>query len=260
MATIRIVGTGRAAQSLQRALEPTAFEVTDLVRRGEDLRDVAVGVDAVVLATADDALEAVAAAIEPRPEVAVLHLSGSRGLDVLAPHVRRGSLHPLVPLPNGEIGAARLRSGCTFCVSGDPMAAAIACELGGRVVEVADEHRTRYHAAACVAANHVVGLLGQVERLATSIGLDLDCFLDLTRAALDDVAELGTQRALTGPAVRGDWSTLTAHLAALDPTERPGYEAGVTLALQLATGWSELGISIDEAELAQATPLGPVPA
>ena len=49
-------------------------------------------------------------------------------------------------------------------------------------------------AAACIAANHVVALLGQVERVAASVGLDLESFLPLTRAAVDDVDALGALR------------------------------------------------------------------
>ena len=59
---------------------------------------------------------------------------------------------------------------------------------------MADGDRAAYHAAACIAANHVVALLGQVERVAASVGLDLEAFLPLTRAAVDDVAALGPRR------------------------------------------------------------------
>ena len=45
----------------------------------------------------------------------VAHLSGSLGLDALAPHPLRATVHPLVPLPNGEVGAARLRLGRDLC-------------------------------------------------------------------------------------------------------------------------------------------------
>jgi predicted short-subunit dehydrogenase-like oxidoreductase (DUF2520 family) len=143
-------------------------------------------------------------------------------------------VHPLVPLPNGEVGAARLRSGVTFAVAGGPVAHAMVEALGGRLVEVADGDRAAYHAAACIAANHVVALLGQVERVAASVGLDLESFLPLTRAAVDDVDALGAADALTGPARRGDWATLSRHLDALPEGERPGYQAGAALATRLA--------------------------
>ena len=81
----------------------------------------------------------------------------------------------------------------------------------------------------------VVALLGQVERIAATAGLPLGAFVDLARAAVDDVAMLGPASALTGPAARGDWATLDRHLASIDPSEHAGYSAGVGLALELST-------------------------
>jgi predicted short-subunit dehydrogenase-like oxidoreductase (DUF2520 family) len=232
--SIRIIGPGRAGTSLAAALAAHGWDVVGFLGRHDDLADAARGVDILVIATPDDAVAPTAAAVAPVAGTTVLHLSGSLGLDVLAPHPRRAALHPLVPLPNAVVGATRLASGVTFAVSGEPVARQLALSLGGRVVEVADADRAIYHAAACIAANHVVALLGQVERVAASAGLDLEAFLPLTRAAVDDVAALGPRRALTGPAVRGDWDTLSRHLDALPAQERAGYQAGAALATQLA--------------------------
>jgi predicted short-subunit dehydrogenase-like oxidoreductase (DUF2520 family) len=232
--SIRIIGPGRAGTSLAAALSAHGWDVVGFLGHHDDVTDAAQGVDILVIATPDDAVAPTAAAVAPQAGTTVLHLSGSLGLDALAPHPRRAALHPLVPLPNAAVGATRLASGVTFAVSGDPVARLLALSLGGRVVEVADADRAVYHAAACIAANHVVALLGQVERVAASAGLDLEAFLPLTRAAVDDVAALGPRLALTGPAVRGDWDTLSRHLDALPARERPGYQAGAALATQLA--------------------------
>ena len=234
MQSIRIIGPGRAGTSLAAALAAQGWDVVGFLGRHDDPSDAADGVDILVIATPDDVIAPTAAAVTPRAGTTVLHLSGSLGLDALAPHPRRAALHPLVPLPNAAVGATRLASGVTFAVSGDPVARLLALSLGGRVVEVADADRAAYHAAACIAANHVVALLGQVERVAASAGLDLEAFLPLTRAAVDDVAALGPRQALTGPAVRGDWATLSRHLDALPARERAGYQAGAALATQLA--------------------------
>ena len=234
MQSIRIIGPGRAGTSLAAALAAHGWDVLGFLGRHDDLAEAAHGVDILVIATPDDAVARTAAAVAPEAGTTVLHLSGSLGLDALAPHPRRAALHPLVPLPNAVVGATRLASGVTFAVSGEPVARLLALSLGGRVVEVADADRAAYHAAACIAANHVVALLGQVERVAASAGLDLEAFLPLTRAAVDDVAALGPRRALTGPAVRGDWDTLSRHLDALPARERAGYQAGAALATQLA--------------------------
>jgi predicted short-subunit dehydrogenase-like oxidoreductase (DUF2520 family) len=234
MPNFRIVGPGRAGTSLAAALSARGWAFAGFLGRHDDLTDAARGVDVLVLATPDDVIAEVAATVEPEVAATVIHLSGSLGLDALAPHPVRAALHPLVPLPNEEVGAARLCSGVTFAVAGAPAARAIVETLGGRLVEVADGDRAAYHAAACIAANHVVALLGQVERVAASVGLDLESFLPLTRAAVDDVDALGATAALTGPARRGDWATLSRHLDALPEGERPGYQAGAALATRLA--------------------------
>jgi predicted short-subunit dehydrogenase-like oxidoreductase (DUF2520 family) len=234
MYSIRIIGPGRAGTSLAAALSARGWEFAGFCGRHDDHAGAARGVDVLVIATPDDVVAEVAAAVLPVAGTTVAHLSGSLGLDALAPHPLRAAVHPLVPLPNGEVGAARLASGVTFAVSGAPAAREIVECLGGRMVEVADADRAAYHAAACIAANHVVALLGQVERVAGSVGLDLESFLPLTRAAVDDGAALGAAAALTGPARRGDWATLSRHLDSLPEGERAGYQAGAALATRLA--------------------------
>jgi len=233
MHSIRIIGPGRAGTSLAAALSARGWVFAGFLGHPDELTHAADGVDLLVIATPDDAVAEVAAAVRPSPGTTVAHLSGSLGLDALAPHPLRATVHPLVPLPNGEVGAARLTSGVTFAVAGAPLGRSMVASLGGRMVEVAETDRAAYHAAACIAANHVVALLGQVERVAASVGLDLDSFLPLTRAAVDDVAALGAADALTGPARRGDWATLSRHLDALPESERAGYQAGAALATRL---------------------------
>jgi predicted short-subunit dehydrogenase-like oxidoreductase (DUF2520 family) len=237
--TIRIIGPGRAGSSLAAALSCRGWSVVGFLGRHDDLIDAARGVDAVVIAVPDDVVASVAQQVAPSPTTIVLHLSGSLGLDALAPHPRRAALHPLVPLPNTEVGAARLGSGVTFAVAGDPIAHEMVESLGGHMVTVADADRATYHAVACMAANHVVALLGQVERVAEQVGLSLEAFLPLARAAVEDVAELGPRAALTGPARRGDWATLSRHLDALPKDERAGYQAGAALATRLAAAANE---------------------
>jgi predicted short-subunit dehydrogenase-like oxidoreductase (DUF2520 family) len=243
MATIRIIGPGRAGLSVATALHDAGHEIAGFVSSAEDPSDAARGVDVLIIAVPDRKIADVALKVRPVKTTAVIHLSGSQGLEVLAPHVRRGSMHPLVPLPTAELGTARISAGVTFAVAGDPMAAELADSLRGRTVVVRDENRAAYHAAACIASNHVVALMGQVQRVAESIGLDLEVFLGLARAALADVESLGPQAALTGPAARGDLATISRHRAALDPSELDGYDAGVLLAQRLVREATQVNIS-----------------
>jgi len=248
--TLRLVGPGRAGRSLASALVDTGCDLLAVSGHGDDLTSAALGVDVVIIATPDAAVGEVARSIRPVDATVVLHLSGALGLDVLVPHRRRASLHPLAPLPSAEVGRVRLRRGITFAVAGDPMAAALGRALGGRCIEIDDAHRAAYHAAACIAANHLVALLGQVERVATAAGLDLEAFLPLAAAALQDIVDLGPAAALTGPAARGDEETLARHRAALGAAlgagEVAGYDAGVALVRRLAT---EVGVVTADAAM-----------
>jgi predicted short-subunit dehydrogenase-like oxidoreductase (DUF2520 family) len=221
MPTLRVVGPGRAGSSLARALAEAGWTVLEPVHRGGDVAPAAAGVDLVVIATPDIVVAEIAAAIEPVPTTVVAHLAGSLGLDVLAPHPRRAAVHPLRSIPTTDTD---LR-GAWFAVAGDPLAATVVEALGGRRVTVEDGGRPAYHAAACIASNHLVALLGQVERVASDAGVPLEAYLDLVRQTVDNVASLGPADALTGPVRRGDEATIARHLAAIDPTERPAYEA-----------------------------------
>jgi len=243
--TFRVLGPGRAGRSLMAALDAVGgYRSLGAWGRDRSPRDAAHGVDLLFITTPDDVVADVAAAVRPVDSTAVIHLSGSLGLDVLDGHARRGSLHPLVPLPTPTIGAERLRSGITLTVAGDPAARSVAEALGGNVVEVDDAARAAYHAAAVIASNHLVALMGQVERVAATAGLPLGAFAGLMRAAADDALALGPRQALTGPAARGDWDTVERHRAAIagmaaPRTELAGYDAMVALARRLSLDAAE---------------------
>jgi predicted short-subunit dehydrogenase-like oxidoreductase (DUF2520 family) len=214
------------------ALRDAGWSVDGPVGRDEDFEAAAEGADLVVLAVPDAAISSAAAHLTPTADRVVAHLAGSLGLDVLDPHPRRAALHPLVALPSPEVGARRL-VGAWFAVAGDPLVRAVVDALRGRCVDVADERRGAYHAAAVVASNHLVALLGQAERIAATAGVPFEAYLDLVRGTIDNVAELGPAAALTGPAARGDWETIERHLAAIDDVEHDAYLAMVALARRL---------------------------
>lgn len=222
--TVRIIGKGRAGSSLAMALSNAGWEVAPVLSRDDDVSEAAVGVDVLVLAVPDGAIANVARNVGVVATTVVAHLAGSLDLDALAPHPRRAALHPLVPLPSASVGADRLR-GAWYGVAGDALVDAVVEALDGRSFIVGDEHRALYHAAASIAANHLVALMGQVERVAATAGAPFEAYVDLARAALDDVSRMGPAAALTGPVARGDHATLRRHLRALDTSERRAYRA-----------------------------------
>ena len=228
----RVIGPGRAGTSLAEALRRAGWSVDGPLGRADAQAGAAQDVRMLVLAVPDGAVAEVAAGIDPGDAV-VAHLAGSLGLEVLDGHGRVASLHPLVALPDAERGAPRLH-GAWFATAGDPLVEEVVAALGGRSVTVADADRATYHAAAVVASNHLVALLGQVERIAASIEVPLDAYLDLARGALDDVAAIGPAAALTGPVSRGDWGTVSRHVGVLAQVERPAYAILADAARRLA--------------------------
>jgi predicted short-subunit dehydrogenase-like oxidoreductase (DUF2520 family) len=226
---ISIVGDGRSGSSFAIALRRIGHDVR--VVHHDDVSSLGEP-DLIILCVPDDAISAVAATIPLSDAYVVAHVAGSRNLDVLAPHRRVGSIHPLMALPSHE--EAQRLVGATYCVAGDDLMGGVARSLGGRVITLRDDQRTIYHAAAVVASNHLVALMGQVRTLAESIGLTLEDFLPLAEQSLVDVERFGPDDALTGPASRGDMATIDAHLAALPESERATYVALANAAFELS--------------------------
>jgi predicted short-subunit dehydrogenase-like oxidoreductase (DUF2520 family) len=244
-----LVGPGRAGTTLAVALAARGWTPIAVAGRAPDspsvlrvaklldapARDIAVaaaGADLVLIATPDAAIADAASAVAPslRAGALVVHLSGACTLDelhklrVARPDVELGSLHPLQSLPSSDTGVARL-PGSWCAVDGPPDVELLAISLGMRPFRVSDADRVTYHAAATVASNHLVALLGQAVRLADAAGVPPAALFPLVRATLENVETLGPEVALTGPVARGDVDTVRRHLDALPDNEQPAYRA-----------------------------------
>jgi hypothetical protein len=231
VASLRVIGPGRAGGALAAAARSVGWRVEPLVGRSDDPGQAAQGVDLLVVATPDAAIRSVAAAVQPGPAV-VAHLSGSLGVDEIVGHARRAALHPLVALPDAATGATRLAAGAWFAVAGDPPEAralveALVADLGGRSFVVDDAHRAAYHAAAAIASNHLVALLAQAERVAATAGVPLAAYLDLVRARWRGVTGRRSSATAT-PSTTRSWPPTTrwspspgASSTTATPADRP---------------------------------------
>lgn len=238
MPSARIVGVGRAGGSLAIALGRVGWQV-DTLGRGDDHSQAAQDVDVCIIATPDTAIAEVAESIAPGAAV-IAHMAGSLGTDVLGAHEDRAALHPLMSLPDAQRGADQMVERGWWAVAGSSDRAASMVEsmvgsLGGTPISVADEDRATYHAAAAIASNHTVALLGQVERVAAAANVPIEAFVPLILGSINNVVAMGASAALTGPVARGDEATLDRHRDALDPSELELYEALVIAARRLST-------------------------
>ncbi len=208
------MGRGRLGAALAVALADTGYSLIGPLGRGAD----AAGADAVLLCVPDGEIPSAAASIVPGPLVG--HCSGATGLQALVPH-EAFSLHPLMTVTAN--GAKFAGAGAAIAGS-SPRALSFARELadrlGMRAVEVADEDRVAYHAAASVASNFLVTLEAAAEQLAGSAGIDRQLLAPLVRATVENWEALGPEGALTGPVARGDEATVSAQRAAV--AERAG--------------------------------------
>ena len=206
-----IVGAGRLGHALAAALRDAGIDVEGPL--GRNARPEA----PVVLLTVPDGEIRAAAESLPLNAQLIGHCSGATTLAPLGD--REGfSLHPLMTVPEG--GRAVFEgAGCAVAGSTEralKTATALALALKMRPVEVADEDRAAYHAAASIAANFLVALEGQAERLAATAGVPRELLVPLARAALDNWAANGAEQALTGPVARGDEATIARQRAAIE--------------------------------------------
>jgi predicted short-subunit dehydrogenase-like oxidoreductase (DUF2520 family) len=203
---------------------------------GADLSDA----DVVVFATPDTALVSVAALHDLRPDQVALHLSGALPSTVLAPTgARTAGLHPLRAFADLDTSAAALPG--TWCfVEGAAVDVAerLASDFGGRSVRIDTAGKVKYHAAAAIASNFTVTLLGWARELFAQAGVGeadaLAALSALAAGAVENVARVGLPDALTGPAARGDVEIVRGHLAELDAGQRELYRLLLLATLPLA--------------------------
>ena len=207
---LAIIGQGRLGTALSVALSDAGLRVHGPLGRGAD----GSGADAVLLCVPDGEIAAAAELIVPGPIVG--HCSGATSLDVLGDR-ERFSMHPLMTVTRqGAVfaGAGAAISGST--PGALELARGLALALWMHPIEVAEEDRTAYHAAASIASNLLITLEAAAERLAATAGVERELLVPLVRQTVENWAALGGHDALTGPIARGDEVTVAAQRAAIE--------------------------------------------
>jgi len=245
---ISIIGAGVVGASLAIAASRAGYRIVAVASRSErsarkaaeliggDVRvcpaaEAAALGEIILLTVPDDAIadtaRELAAAGTIGAGAVVAHCSGALASDVLAPLADTGalvaSMHPLQTFPSVLIALDCL-AGCHCFCEGRPRALSAVMQLAGDIgcvpIELDADRKALYHAAACMACNYLATL--QEAAIATAIlaGIDPEparrALAPLVAATVDNIAELGPAKALTGPIARGDVSTVAGHLAALD--------------------------------------------
>ncbi len=279
---LSIIGCGRAGGTIAAALASTGLvEIGQVLNRSVPSAEHAVATlgagtvaesgrqlaaaDAWLIATPDDEIASAAQRLQQlaivAPDHIVFHLSGRHGTDVLASLAGDGAataaVHPVRSMPFISTDAASFRG--TVCVAeGAPGAlhglgtAFKACGAEWREVEVIN--RGLYHAALAIISNVTKGVIWKSQGWLEQAGLDQDTAAaaahSLLQITTEDVFRDGVKHSITGPIVRGDTSTVEAHLAALaheDPHDAEIYRILARTVLDLANERGDL----DDAVLAR---------
>jgi predicted short-subunit dehydrogenase-like oxidoreductase (DUF2520 family) len=247
-----IVGAGRVGSALGRRLSELGWKIGAVVTRSEAsarraVRFIGAGKarasltrqilasSVILIATPDDEIANVAQELariaeeELRGKV-VLHTSGAMDSSLLEAARKRGakvgSLHPLQSFSGVAVPSLE---GRIFTVEGETQAVRVARRiaraLGGSPVRIAGSKKVMYHAAAAMAAGHVLAVEEAATQLLVSLGMKrseaVRGLLPLTRQVLENFERLGPRAAWTGPLSRGDYKIVRAHLDSLQesPTE-----------------------------------------
>jgi len=204
ISTVRVVGTGRAGGAIAARLAERGLTVH---AGRKPLADA----DLVLLAVPDGSIAEVAQRVPIGPWLA--HVSGATSLRALDPHVRRFSVHPLQTLSR-ERGPEQL-DGAWAAVTAETEEARtsarwLASTLGLHAFDLADADKPLYHAGAAMASNFLVTLHQAAARLLEESGAPSEALVPLMTRTIENGF------VLTGPIARGDWSTVEAHLSALE--------------------------------------------
>ncbi len=208
-----VVGAGRLGTAIVGGLRRAGVAADGPLHR--DPAWPADPVDAVLLCVPDAEIASAAHAVPRGPVLG--HCSGATGLDVLGDR-EAFSLHPLMTVAAGAGPDVLAGAGAAIDAT-TPRALALAEELAVALsmhpVRVAAADRPAYHAAASIASNFLVTLEDAAERIGATARLERAQLVPLVRAAVENWAVLGPERALTGPVARGDELTVARQRAAV---------------------------------------------
>ncbi|MCJ7486969.1 MAG: DUF2520 domain-containing protein [Candidatus Aminicenantes bacterium] len=257
MKSFSIVGAGRLGTMLGAALVRrgwTAVAIIDkdvraaresrrIIGQGAvttDFHRLAKAADIVVITVPDDAVGQVAGKLA-RSGISwsgktVFHTSGLLPARVLEPLRKRGariaSVHPVQSFPRKNAPPSIFK-GITWGVEGDPAAVAAAEEmvrgLRGNILLLSEKDKPLYHAACSLASNAMIALGWTASGMLGAAGIGekaaAGILSPLLQGILQNVKDLGPEKALTGPILRGDAATVRQHLKALrdDPPARGVY-------------------------------------
>ena len=224
---IAIVGAGNVAYTLckllkSKEIEPFCVFVRDSEKAEKVRADLNVEVvssyekvlesDLTIIAVKDDAISEVASHLVDYKGL-VVHTSGTKSAELLNKSMRYGVFYPLQTMSKErEI----LFDGIPLLIyanSSEDFAKLheFAELFSSKVYECDDKQRKAIHLGAVYVSNFTNVMLGIGDKLLKKNGLSLDLMRPLVMEMIKKSFEISPEKALTGPARRGDFATIGEH-------------------------------------------------
>jgi predicted short-subunit dehydrogenase-like oxidoreductase (DUF2520 family) len=245
------IGAGKVGTALGIYLKEKGFELSGYYSRSKDscveaairtqsnyygtLKSLVEASDILFITTSDDQIESVAKQLCEecclKPGQLIIHTSGALPSTILSAVKTFGcftySMHPLQAFADVDKSVSDL-SNTYFCIEGDTEKISILEELlhtcKNDYFKVSPEQKILYHASACMLSNYLVTLIHNGLKLMDHIQLDnstaFKAMLPLVNSTIQNVLELGTKDALTGPISRGDIDTVKKQFEAISSTSK----------------------------------------
>ena len=226
---------GYYSEKLEDSLEAAEFTNS---KSYDSLDEIVADSDVLFLTVPDDSLEEVWNQLNSChfTDKIICHTSGVHSSEIfsgLDNHNSYGySIHPLCAV-NDKYKSHKDLSKIYFTIEGDKekldVMSDLFLRLGNKVNIIDTAEKTRYHLAATMASNLVVGLVDMAESI-----IPHDALVPILKSNMDHIVEDGTVNALTGPIERGDAKTVKMHLEALKDSEVDAYKAVSRHTLEVA--------------------------
>ena len=233
--SVAIIGSGNVAYVYSKVLKNKGINLRYVfVRNQERLSEVEklFGVkaisdyetlfscDLIIIAVKDDAIEEVAAKLQNYKGVLV-HTSGTQNITALQCVDNYGVIYPLQTLSKDYDvdfkSVPILINASSSEVNGKLRL--IAEKMSDVVIECSDEDRRYIHMNAVYVSNFVNVMLQIGEKLLKEKSLSISILEPLVKETVNKEFSMGAEKALTGPARRGDVETINKHLDLLKNNE-----------------------------------------
>ena len=239
---IAIVGAGNVAYTLCKLLKSKGIEPYCVyVRNTENavkMHEI-LGVDVVSdyqkvmesdlarIAVKDDAISDVANHLHDYKGL-VVHTSGTKSSELLNRSMRFGVFYPLQTMSKEREIAFDEIPLLIYANSPDDveMLSRFAKQFSNKVEFCDDDQRKAIHLAAVYVSNFTNVMLGIGDKLLKEKDLSLDIMKPLVMEMMQKSFEISPEKALTGPARRGDFATIEEHVKMLydNPQEQGIYK------------------------------------